>query len=86
LFFITSLRGVAIEIDQYVHDYYSVAKFIATYVENAPSMVGKQKRDIINPGFVLHAPMQGRALGRLRKNRIRSMAEGGCTWAKEMEL
>jgi hypothetical protein len=39
-------------------------------------MVGKQKRDIINPGFVLHAPMQGRALGRPRKNIIRSMAEG----------
>jgi hypothetical protein len=76
LFFITSLRGVAAEIDQYVHEYYLVAKFIATYVENVPSMVGKQQWDIVNPGFVLHTPVQGRALGRPRKNRIRSSAEG----------
>jgi hypothetical protein len=38
-------------------------------------MVGKQQWDIVNPGFVLHAPVQGRAPGIPRKTRIRSSAE-----------
>jgi hypothetical protein len=42
LFFITSLRGPAAKIDQYVYECYSVAKFKATYAENVPSMVEKQ--------------------------------------------
>lgn len=41
LFFITSLRGSAAEIDQYVHEYYSVAKFNATYAKNVPSIEAK---------------------------------------------
>jgi hypothetical protein len=57
LFFITSIRGPAAEIDQYVHECYSVDKFKATYDENVPSMVRKQQWDIVNPGFVLHAPV-----------------------------
>jgi hypothetical protein len=76
LSFITSLRGVDVEIDQYVHEYYPVAKFIATYAENVPSMMGKQQWDIVNLGFVLHTLVQGRAPGRPRKNRIRSSAAG----------
>jgi zinc finger SWIM domain-containing protein 3 len=42
-FFITSLRGRAAEIDQYVHEYYLVVKFNATYAENVPSMVRIQQ-------------------------------------------
>jgi hypothetical protein len=37
--------------------------------------VGKQQCDIVNPGFLLHAPVQGRAPGRPRKSRIRSSVE-----------
>jgi hypothetical protein len=55
LFFISSLRDSAAEIDWYVHEHYSVGKFNATYVDNVPSMVGKQQWDIVNQGFVLHA-------------------------------
>jgi hypothetical protein len=76
LFFITSLHGRAAEIDQYVYEYYSVAKFNATYVENVPSMMEKQQWNIVDLGFVLHAPVQGRAPGRPKKSRIRSSAEG----------
>jgi hypothetical protein len=76
LFFITSLHGPATEIDQYVHECYSVAKFKATYAVNVPSMVGKQQWDIVNLGFVLHTPVQGRAPERPRKTKIRSSAEG----------
>jgi hypothetical protein len=76
LFFITSLRGVAGEIDQYVDPYYSVAKFNATYAENVPSIEAKQQWEIVNPCFVLNAPVQTRAPGRPRKTRIRSSVEG----------
>ena len=76
LYFITSLRGLACEIDQYVHEYYSVARFNATYVDNVPSIEGKHQWTTVDPGFVLHAPVQGRAPGRPRKVRIRSSAEG----------
>jgi hypothetical protein len=63
LFSITSLRIPAAEIDHYVHEYYSVAKFNTTYAENVPPIVGKQQWDIVNPSFVLYAPVQGRAPG-----------------------
>ena len=76
LFFITSLRGPAAEIDQYVDEYYSVAKFNATYAENVPSIESQYQWDIIDPGFILHAPLQTRAPGRPKKTRIRSSAEG----------
>jgi hypothetical protein len=38
--------------------------------------VEKQQWDIINPGFVFHVLVQGRAPGRPRKSRIRSSMEG----------
>jgi hypothetical protein len=72
LFFITSLRGVAGEIDQYVHEYYSIAKFKATYANNVPSIEAKHQWEVVNP----NAPIQTRAPGRPRKTRIRSSAEG----------
>ena len=76
LFFITSLCGLAAEIDQYVDEYYSVTKFNATYAENVPSIGSQYQWDIIDPGFILHAPLQTRAPGRPKKTRIRLSAEG----------
>ncbi|XP_020152563.1 uncharacterized protein [Aegilops tauschii subsp. strangulata] len=76
LFFITSLRGEASGIDQYVHKFYYVEKFRATYADNLPALEGKQQWEIVNPGFKLSAPVQNRAPGRPRKTRIRSSSEG----------
>ena len=76
LFFITALRGEASGIDQYVHKYYSVDMFRATYAENIPSLEGKQQWDIVDPGFKLCAPIQARPPGRPRKQKIRSSTEG----------
>ena len=58
LFFITSLRGEAKEIDQYVHKYFSVEMFKKTYAENLPALEGKQQWDIVDPGFKLSPPVQ----------------------------
>ena len=76
LYFITSMRGPASEIDQYVHPYYSVQMFNATYADNLPAMEGKQQWDVVDPGFKLCAPVQNRPPGRPRKTRIRAKSEG----------
>jgi hypothetical protein len=76
LYFITSMRGPVSEIDQYVHEFFSVAKFNATYAENVPAMEGKQQWDVVDPGFILSAPVQNRPPGRPRKTRIRAKSEG----------
>jgi hypothetical protein len=77
LYFITSLRGLPGQIDPYVHEYYSVAKFNETYANNVPCMEGKHQWTSVDPGFVLHAPVLRRAPGRPRNVRIRSCAETG---------
>jgi hypothetical protein len=76
LYFITSLRGPTGEIDQYVDEYYSIARLNVTYVDNVPSIEGKHQWETVDPGFVLHSPVQGRAPGMPRKVRIRSSVEG----------
>jgi hypothetical protein len=54
LYFITSLRGPAGEIDQYVDEYYFVARLNVTYADNVPSIEGKHQWETVDPGFVLH--------------------------------
>jgi hypothetical protein len=77
LFFITSLTGPVGDIQQYVHDYYSVAMFRATYAHALPALEGKQQWDRVDPGFKLCAPVLKRAAGRPRKSRHRRRSEGG---------
>ncbi|KAM0871572.1 hypothetical protein ACQ4PT_039311 [Festuca glaucescens] len=69
-------RGQAGNIQQYVHDYYFVAKFKATYAHALPALEGKQQWDIVDPGFKLCPPILKRAAGRPRKRRIRPRSEG----------
>ncbi|KAM0924857.1 hypothetical protein ACQ4PT_004756 [Festuca glaucescens] len=53
--------GQAGNIQQYVHDYYSVARFKATYAHALPALEGKQQWDIVDPGFKLCPPALKRA-------------------------
>src|SRR3954463_12060325 len=76
LFFITSLSGPAGNIQQYVHDYYSVARFKATYAYVLLALEGKQPWDRVDPGFKLCAPVLKRSAGGPRKARIRPSGEG----------
>ncbi|KAE8775762.1 hypothetical protein D1007_51665 [Hordeum vulgare] len=70
-------------IQQYVHDYYSVARFKSTYVYALPAMKGKQQWDIVDPGFKLCALVLKRAAGRPRKSRIRPRSEGAGLGARK---
>lgn len=73
----TVIGGEVGEVDQYVSDYFSVAKFKAAYADNVPALLGKDQWTIVDPGFKLRAPVLTRPPGRPRKNRIRASAEGG---------
>ena len=83
LFFITSLPGTAGNIQQYVHEYYSVARFRATYAHALPALEGKQQWDKVDPGFRLCAPVLKRAAGRPRKSRYRRRSEGAGLGARQ---
>jgi hypothetical protein len=71
------IAGVEGEIDQYVSEYFSVAKFRAAYAMNIPTLLGKNQWMKVDPGFKLYSPFLTRPAGRPRKNRIRASAEGG---------
>ena len=83
LFFITTLSGPAGNIQQYVHEYYSVARFKDTYAVPLPTLEGKHQWDVVNPGFKLRAPVLKRAKGRPRKSRIRARSEGAGLGARK---
>jgi hypothetical protein len=83
LFFITTFSGQAGNIQQYVHEYYSVARFKATYAHALPAPEGKQQWDIVDPDFKLCAPILKRAAGRPRKSRIRPRSKGSGLGARK---
>ncbi|CAN6363417.1 unnamed protein product [Urochloa humidicola] len=72
---ITSLRGHNIE--DYVHEYYSVAKFKKAYEKSVKPMTDRKQWPKIDPGFKLWPPILKRAAGRPRARRYKSAAEGG---------
>jgi hypothetical protein len=77
LFFMSVIAGAEGEVDQYVSEYFSVAKFWAAYAMNVPTLLGKDQWMKVNPGFKLYSKVLTRPAGRPRKNRIRASAEGG---------
>ena len=71
--FIGSLRKV--KLDDYVHDYYSVERFKATYQFLVNPMVDKSQWPAVDPGFEMWPPKLERAAGRPKVKRIKSMGE-----------
>jgi hypothetical protein len=71
---ITSIRG---NIEDYVHEYYSVAKFKKAYEKCVKPMTDKKQWPTVNLGFKLWPPLLKRAAGRPRERRYKSVAEGG---------
>lgn len=75
LFFITTLSGPAGNIQQYVHEHYSVARFKETYAVPLPALEGKHQWDVVDPRFKLCALVLKRAAGRPRKSRYKPRSE-----------
>ena len=76
LHLMTVIGGADGEVDQYCSEYFSVAKFMASYADNVPALLGKDQWNIVDPGFKLHAPVITRPPGRPRNQRIRAGEEG----------
>ena len=72
----TVIGGEDGEVDQYCYEYFSIAKFRASYAENVPALLGKYRWNIVHTGFKLHSTVLTRPPGRPRKNRIRAGEEG----------
>ena len=64
-----------LQIKDYVHDFYSVAKFRAAYADVVPPMPDKSDWPEIDLGFKLFPPLQKRSPGRPRVVRIRGTME-----------
>ena len=64
LHFILKLRGRGAEIENYVHNYFSVDNFAATYAENIPPMADENNWEMVDPGFKIEPPVLRRTPGR----------------------
>ena len=62
-------------IDDFVHEYYSVARFKATYEDRVEPMPDRSQWPEIDLGFKVHPPLLGRAAGRPKVQRQRGCLE-----------
>ena len=70
---ICSNRGV--KIDDYVHEYYSVARFKAAYAGRVEPMPDRSQWPEVDLGFKVYPPLRGRAPGRPKVQRRRGCLE-----------
>ena len=75
LAYVTRERGVNIE--QFVHDYYSVNRFRAVYGREIEPMIDKTQWPQVDLPFLVGAPLTKLPVGRQRKLRIKGWEEGG---------
>ncbi|CAN6274954.1 unnamed protein product [Urochloa humidicola] len=75
LAFVTRHRGV--DLEQFVHDYYSVNRFRAAYAREIEPMTDKTQWPQVELPFVVGAPLAKGGVGRRRKLRIKGCLEGG---------
>jgi hypothetical protein len=72
---LTALQNVKLE--DFVDSCYSVEKFRAAYQGEIEPLTDKTQWPIVDPGFVLLAPLPKAGAGRHRKLRIKGALEGG---------
>lgn len=80
LAWILSNRGIKIE--DYVHEYYSVARFKAAYEDRIEPIPDKSQWPVVNLGFKVYPSLLGRGAGRPRVVRIRGCMEKRATRKK----
>jgi len=67
LAWILSNRGVKIE--DFVHEYYSVVRFKATYEDRIESILDRSQWPVVELGFKVYPPLLGRGAGRPKVQR-----------------
>jgi len=73
LAWILSNRGLRIE--DYVHEYYSVARFKATYADRIEPIPDRSQWPVVDLGFKVYPPLLGRGAGRPKVVRQRGCLE-----------
>jgi hypothetical protein len=75
LAYVTRQRGV--DLEQFVHDYYSVNRFRAAYGREIEPLLDKTQWPQVELPFVVGAPLAKLPVGRRRKLRMKGWMEGG---------
>ena len=75
-----SNRGL--KIDDYGHEYYSVARFRAAYEGRVEALPDRSQWPVVDLGYKVYPPLLGRSAGRPRKVRIRGCLEKNATKKK----
>jgi hypothetical protein len=75
LAFVTRQRGV--DLEQFVHEYYSVNKFKSAYSREIEPLTDKTQWPQVELPFVVGAPLAKGSAGRRRKLRLKGCLEGG---------
>ena len=73
LAWILSNRGVKIE--DFIHEYYSVARFKATYKDRIEPILDRSQWPVVELGFKVFPPLLGRGAGRPKVQRHRGCLE-----------
>jgi hypothetical protein len=69
------LSNREIKIADFVHEYYSVARFRAAYAARVEPIPDRTQWPVIDLGFKVHPPLMGRSAGRPMVQRIRGCLE-----------
>jgi len=79
------LSNRGLKIDDYVYEYYSVARFRAAYEGRVEALPDRSQWPVVDLGYKVYPPLLGRSTGRPRKVRIRGCLEKNAT-KKEGEM
>jgi hypothetical protein len=79
------LAAQNIKLEDFVHNYYSVARFRAAYQGEIEPLTSKSQWPTVDPGFVLKPPISKRGKGRPRKLRIKACTESGYQGTKKLQ-
>jgi hypothetical protein len=79
------LAAQKIKLEDFVHNYYSVARFRAAYQGEIEPLTGKSQWPSVDLGFVLKPPISKRGRGRPRKLRIKACTESGYQGKKKVQ-
>jgi hypothetical protein len=80
LAWILSNRGLRIQ--DYVHEYYSVARFKAAYQDRIEPIPDRSQWPVVDLGFKVYPPLLGRGAGRPKVQRQRGFLEKNATKKK----
>jgi hypothetical protein len=81
---ITTQESVDVELEDFVHEYYSVQRFKNAYKRIIEPLPDRSQWPHVDLPYVVGAPLDKRGRGRYKKLRIKSCLEGGNSKGKKL--